>query len=121
MTNRIQRRTTLASLTEIVTRRIANRTLAKRLRPRLAVSLVVFLLVPLPSATKAQTPAVVLAPGSTNYGKTYPEWLASWAQWASSLETIHHPLYDTADLSAGQSGAVWFLGRHWGRAKHAPA
>jgi hypothetical protein len=66
-----------------------------------------------PSPTEGQITNGVFVPGSTNYGKTYPQWLAAWHQWADSLETIHHPLFVTADLSAGQSGPVWFLGRNW--------
>jgi hypothetical protein len=63
----------------------------------------------LPLAALGQT-NVVFAPDSTYYGTTYPQWLAAWDQWCFSLETIHNPLCDTADLSAGQSGPVWFLG-----------
>jgi len=67
----------------------------------------------LPSATVAQITNGVYAPDATIYGKTYPQWFATNFQWCYSLETIHHPLYDTADLSTGQSGPVWFLGCHW--------
>ena len=52
----------------------------------------------------------ILAPQSHPYGKSYGEWSASWWQWAFSLPVDHHPLFDTADCSAGQSGKVWFLG-----------
>ena len=44
------------------------------------------------------------------YGMSYGQWSAAWWQWATSLPADHHPLFDTADLSAGQSGHVWFLG-----------
>jgi len=33
-----------------------------------------------------------------------------WWQWAYSLPYTAHPLFDTADASAGQHGKVWFLG-----------
>lgn len=44
------------------------------------------------------------------YGKTYGEWSADWWRWTYSMPTTNHPLFDTADCSAGQSGKVWFLG-----------
>jgi alkaline phosphatase len=44
------------------------------------------------------------------YGKTYGEWSAEHWKWVYSLPADHHPLTDTADISAGQSGNVWFLG-----------
>jgi len=52
----------------------------------------------------------VLPPNSRPFGLTYGQWSAKWWQWAFSLPVDHHPLYDTADCSAGQSGKVWFLG-----------
>jgi len=52
----------------------------------------------------------VLPVNSTPYGKTYGEWSAKWWQWDLSLPATAHPLFDTADCSAGQSGQVWFLG-----------
>ena len=48
---------------------------------------------------------------SVAYGKTYSEWSAAWWQWALSLPTNNHPLFDSStDISVGQSGSVWFLG-----------
>jgi hypothetical protein len=44
------------------------------------------------------------------YGRTYSEWNAAWQQWADSIPTARHPLFDNADCSIGQSGPVWFLG-----------
>src|SRR6266581_4494524 len=52
----------------------------------------------------------VLPVNSTPYGKTYGEWSAEWWKWDLSLPATAHPLFDTADCSAGQSGPVWFLG-----------
>ena len=44
------------------------------------------------------------------YGRTWGEWTATWWQWAFSMPISSHPLFDSADCSAGQSGPVWFLG-----------
>jgi hypothetical protein len=55
----------------------------------------------------------VYVPPSTPFGKSYVQWTVAWHQWANSLETVHHPLYDTADPCTGQSGPVWFLGGPW--------
>src|SRR5690242_14221668 len=63
-----------------------------------AVLLLFLLTLIAPSLTQGQTSNGVFAPDSTNYGKTYPEWCVAWRQWANSLETIHHPLTDTADI-----------------------
>src|SRR5205823_8952020 len=52
----------------------------------------------------------IAPPNSHPFGLSYGEWSARWWQWAFSLPVDHHPLYDTADCSAGQSGKVWFLG-----------
>jgi len=47
---------------------------------------------------------------SVYYGRTYSDWSAAWWQWALSLPTATHPLFDKGDISVGQSGPVWFLG-----------
>ena len=52
----------------------------------------------------------VRPPYAKAYGLTYGEWSAAWWQWALSLPVGAHPLFDTADCSAGQSGKVFFLG-----------
>jgi len=52
----------------------------------------------------------VLPPHANAFGKTYGEWSAEWWKWCFSLPVDQHPLFDTADGSAGQSGHVWFLG-----------
>jgi hypothetical protein len=44
------------------------------------------------------------------YGKTYGDWNVAWEQWADSIPTANHPLFDSGDCSVGQSGPVWFLG-----------
>ena len=47
---------------------------------------------------------------SVAYGRTYSDWNAAWWQWADSIPTAKHPLFDNGDCSVGQSGPVWFLG-----------
>src|SRR5262249_11776095 len=46
----------------------------------------------------------VFTPNSSPYGKTYGEWSAAFWQWEFSLPVDHHPLFDTAPASTGQSG-----------------
>jgi hypothetical protein len=48
---------------------------------------------------------------SVVYGRTFSDWNAAWQQWADSIPTAIHPLFDNADCSTGQTGPVWFLGR----------
>lgn len=43
-------------------------------------------------------------------GATYGEWSAKFWQWNFSMPVEHHPLFETADCSAGQTGNLWFLG-----------
>jgi hypothetical protein len=64
---------------------------------------------PVAGAQNPHNPGV-LPPNSKSHGMSYGEWSAKWWQWAFSLPIDHHPLYDTADVSAGQEGKVWFLG-----------
>jgi hypothetical protein len=47
---------------------------------------------------------------SVAYGRTYSEWNAAWEQWADSIPSKTHPLFDNGPISVGQSGPVWFLG-----------
>src|ERR1043166_7033158 len=51
----------------------------------------------------------VAPPPSHFHGLTYSDWSAKWFQWAYSLPFTQHPLFDTADSSAGQTGDVWFI------------
>ncbi len=81
----------------------------------LTSTLVVTTLALLVSTSPAQAAGPTPTPGvfpinSAPYGKTYGEWSAKWWQWDLSLPATAHPLFDTADCSAGQSGPVWFLG-----------
>lgn len=52
----------------------------------------------------------VLPPGASPYGASYEDWAGQWVEWAYSMPTTMHPLFDSADCSEGQSGNVWFLG-----------
>lgn len=54
--------------------------------------------------------ALIYPVGSSPHGASYAEWSARHWQWLYSLPVDAHPLFDTADASAGQSGHVWFLG-----------
>lgn len=47
---------------------------------------------------------------SVAFGRTYSEWSAAWEQWADSIPTANHPLFDNGLISFGQTGPVWFLG-----------
>jgi hypothetical protein len=58
----------------------------------------------------AQPNPTVAPVNSKPHGKSYGEWSAEFWKWEFSLPVDHHPLFDTADCSAGQSGHVWFLG-----------
>ena len=40
---------------------------------------------------------------SVVYGRTYGDWNAAWQQWADSISTANHPLFDNGDCSLGQS------------------
>lgn len=72
--------------------------------------IVTLALAPTPAAI-AENPNPGVLPGhSKPYGKTYGEWSEEHWKWLYSLPANHHPLFDTADCSAGQSGPVWFLG-----------
>lgn len=64
------------------------------------------------SSVRADNPRV-LPPQSHPYGKSHAEWSAEHWKWTYSMPTDAHPLTDTADVSAGQSGPVWFLGGTW--------
>jgi hypothetical protein len=76
------------------------------------VVLVLAMLGTSPSGTRAQERRgpVVITPDYVAFGSTYGEWSAAWWQWAFSIPVASHPLFDNADCSTGQSGAVWFLG-----------
>src|SRR5262245_37152054 len=62
-------------------------------------------------ATKAVTTPGIAPPWSHPDGKSYSEWSAAWWTWAMSLPVDDHPFIDTPnfDITAGQSGHVWFL------------
>lgn len=84
---------------------------ALALKSALAVAAVALFFATLPTpAASSQPNSGVLPIGSAPYGKTYGEWSAAWWKWCFSLPSDGHPLFDTAECSAGQSGPVWFLG-----------
>ena len=76
----------------------------------IGISLVWGLLVPALVPVAANPNPGVLPPKAHPFGHTYGEWSAAWWQWAFSLPIDAHPLFDTEDCSAGQSGKVFFLG-----------
>lgn len=55
--------------------------------------------------------AGVLPPHSRAYGKSYSQWSAAYWQWLFAQPLEDHPGNDTPDfdVTAGQSGRVWFL------------
>lgn len=57
-----------------------------------------------------QNATVVYPPESQLFGRSYAEWTAAWWQWAASMPTSNHPLFDSGSCDAGQRGPVWFLG-----------
>jgi hypothetical protein len=52
----------------------------------------------------------IAPPQSSSHGMSYADWSAEWWKWAVSMPMDHHPLAETADVSEGQAGSVWFLG-----------
>jgi hypothetical protein len=73
------------------------------------VLLAVATLVLAPPLARAGDPRIIPV-DARPHGLSYGEWLARFSQWYYSLPVDHSPVFDTADLSAGQSGDVWFLG-----------
>ncbi len=56
----------------------------------------------------------VVPSGPRALSRIYSLYQARWWQWATSFPVDAHPLLDTADGSAGQTGPVWFLGGVFG-------
>jgi len=84
------------------------------LLPVLIVTGVAFGMLPLtaaPTIKVSSTHPTVLPPQSTPFGKSYSEWSAAYWQWLFSLPVQGHPGTDSPDfdVTAGQSGHVWFL------------
>jgi len=53
----------------------------------------------------------VLPPDSHPHGKSYAEWSEAWWTWAMEFPLDGHPFTDSfTDVTAGQTGRVWFLG-----------
>jgi hypothetical protein len=53
----------------------------------------------------------VLPPNSKSFGKSYAQWSAAYWQWLFALPADSNPAIDSPafDVTAGQSGHVWFL------------
>ena len=68
------------------------------------------LLASVPAHAGPDASSKISPPNSNAYGGSYGEWSARQWQWLYSLPVDGHPLFDTADCGAGQSGTVWFLG-----------
>jgi hypothetical protein len=82
--------------------------LSRRLVLVFALSLVAVVSV---AAFAASGGGAQVAPVQAKFrGLSYEQWSARWWQWCLSLPADGHPLFETADCSAGQSGNVWFLG-----------
>jgi hypothetical protein len=62
----------------------------------------------------------VMPVNSKPHGLSYAEWSARHWQWLFSFPADEHPLTDTAPVSAGQSGEVWFLGGTFSAIEIAP-
>jgi hypothetical protein len=62
-------------------------------------------------AFAGQGKATVIPPGANYQGQSYAEWSAAYWQWLFSLPVDGHPGSDSPDfdVTAGQSGRVWFL------------
>ena len=58
-----------------------------------------------------QANAGILPPQSNPYGKSYSQWSAAYWQWLFGQPLDGHPGNDNPDfdVTAGQSGRVWFL------------
>ena len=80
----------------------------------IAAALMVALLAAVPPAVLGQVTNGVYLSGSSPYGRTYAQWSAAWWQWNFSLPTTNSPIQDTAPLSTGQTGTVWFVGGTFG-------
>ncbi len=75
-----------------------------------ALALVATILTPTIVANGGENRTMVFDRDSVVYGRTYSEWSSAWEQWADSIPTANHPLFDNGDCGVGQSGPVWFLG-----------
>jgi hypothetical protein len=63
-----------------------------------------------PTAVPGNNALGIVPPPAHFAGHSYAEWGAKFWQWSYSMPVDAHPLFGTADISAGQSGPVWFIG-----------
>ena len=95
--------------------RQTNKTSTRRLGPAIFIAIILaFLAVTWPRTAEGQITNGVFASGSSPYGKTYAQWSAGWWQWNFSRPTTNSSIQDTAPISIGQTGTVWFLGGTFG-------
>ncbi len=75
----------------------------------------VLLFASLATVRAAQTPTVIPRKAAP-YGQSYGEWSAQWWRWGLSQPLVGHPFIDSPafDITAGQSGDVWFLSAPFG-------
>lgn len=86
------------------------RRVAKCSAVALLISLVVTGIAPAGSPKGPDGNSNVIPPQTKHRGLSYAQWSARQWQWLFSVPVNHHPLFENADCSAGQSGNVWFLG-----------
>ena len=73
-------------------------------------------IVSLVTVSSQQSAAGVIPVNAKVQGKTYGEWSALWWQWAMEYPLEGHPSFPDSgfDVTARQSGSVWFLGSPFG-------
>jgi hypothetical protein len=72
------------------------------------------------AAAQATADSKVIPANANHRGQSYAEWSAGQWQWLFSQPVDEHPLFETADCSAGQSGRVWYLGGTFASLEIAP-
>ena len=73
-----------------------------------------FMVVAVNPLLQGQVTNGVFLSGASPYGSTYAQWSAAWWRWNFSLPTTNSPIQDTAPISTGQGGPVWFIGGTFG-------
>jgi hypothetical protein len=74
---------------------------------------------PIPDKMKSQEAGLDILSEDSRINRIWSDYeleklSADWWIWALSMPVNRHPLYDTAQISEGQSGNVWFLGTSFG-------
>jgi hypothetical protein len=87
----------------------------RRLRPAAFTAVLLVCTTVLVRADGAGGNPRVLPPNSDAYGKTYAEWSAAWWRWFMQFPLDGNPGTNSfTDVTAGQSGNVWFLAAPFG-------